>query len=324
MTNTPTTVENMPTKVDQLRFADPHNAERYPLPVAGACVWQRQNDGWITRIDLADLPAGSILAPSLSVLSDEPYGFQFTLFSGARGSWPLPCTPRNEATPDASTRRVRTVLDCYHILKPLRNVRIEVSCRAAKEPENYLLVLSVRPVELPPDTRPPEAAACLQDPPRRSQMLENPRIASRICSPMAAGMVIGHHGHAVDWRKFLADCYDPVTKMYGMWPLAIRAASHYGCLGAVELLDSWDDVRQCLAANLPVVASIRFAQGQIPEAPLAATGGHLIVVHAVNPDVVRVNDPAAPNHGTVTRCYSTPALAEAWFRHRGAAYILLP
>ena len=312
------------SKVLSLRFADPHNAARYPLPVTGECAWQRQDNGWITRIELPDLHAGYIIAPSLSVLCDEPYGFQFTLCSGTKARWPLPSSPRTEPIQDASSRKVRTALDCYHIIKPLCNVSLEVTCSAPGEPTNYLLVVSARPVELSPGALPPHSAECRQVPPQRSQMLENPRIASRICSPIAAGMVIGYHGHAVDWRQLLMDCYDPVTKMYGMWPLAIRAASHYGCLGAIELLASWDDVSSCLTADLPLVASIRFAKNQLPGAPLTATGGHLIVVHAVNSERALVNDPAAPNHGAVARSYPTPALAEAWFRHRGAAYILLP
>ena len=155
-------------------------------------------------------------------------------------------------------------------------------------------------------------------------MLENPRIASRICSPISTGMVIGHHGHSVNWHSLLQDCYDPVTKMYGMWPLAIRAASRYGCLGAVELFSGWSQVSACLAADVPIVASIRFGKGQLPGAPLNASGGHLIVVHGLSSNSVRVNDPAAPDHGTVARSYPAQALAEAWFRHRGAAYILLP
>ena len=57
---------------------------------------------------------------------------------------------------------------------------------------------------------------------------------------------------------------------------------------------------------------------------MAATAGHLVVVHGLEGDSVLVNDPAAPHHGAVNRRYPVTAFSEAWFRHRGAAYILLP
>ncbi len=315
---------NSASKSISLRFADSDTAGQYPLAVSAGCQWQRNGETWLTRIPLPDLAAGSILAPSLSVLSDEPYGFQFTLHSDGAASWPLPAVPRQASSPEASNRRVRTALDCFHLLKPLRGASLEVICHCAQQPARYLLVISQRPVDIPAVTAPTAEVHCLRAPPRRSQILENPRIASRICSPISTGMVIGHHGHSVNWHSLLRDCYDPVTKMYGMWPLAIRAASVYGCLGAVELLSGWPEVGACLAADIPLVASIRFGKGKLPGAPLSASGGHLIVVHGLSPNTALVNDPAAPNHGSVARSYPTQALAEAWFHHRGAAYILLP
>jgi len=307
-----------------LRFADSATAEHYPLAVSAECEWQRKGETWSAHIPLSDLAAGSILAPSLSVLSDEPYGFQFTLMSNETASWPLPDVPRQQSSPAVSDRRVRTALDCFHLLKPLRAASLQVTCHCAQQPTRYLLVVSMRPVDMPSVAAPAVEVRCHRAPPGHSQMLENPRIASRICSPISTGMVIGHHGHSVDWHSLLRDCYDPVTKMYGMWPLAIRAASHYGCLGAVELFSGWQEVGACLAADIPLVASIRFGNGLLPGAPLGASGGHLIVVHGLNSTSALVNDPAASNHGSVARSYSTQALAEAWFRHRGAAYILLP
>ena len=53
-----------------------------------------------------------------------------------------------------------------------------------------------------------------------------------------------------------------------------------------------------------------------------ACGGHLVVVYGITEDAVLVNDPAAPNRGVVPRRYPIEQFAQAWFRHRGAAYIL--
>ena len=57
---------------------------------------------------------------------------------------------------------------------------------------------------------------------------------------------------------------------------------------------------------------------------MQATGGHLVVVTGVDGDSVLVNDPAAPYHGVVSRRYPLDAFSRAWFRHRGAVYILCP
>ena len=112
--------------------------------------------------------------------------------------------------------------------------------------------------------------------------------------------------------------------MYGMWPLAIRAASRFGVIGAVELLSDWSMVLTCLAQQRPVVASIRYAQGALQGAPQAASHGHLVVVYGIDDSQVLVNDPAAPDRGSVSRRYNINEFSEAWFRHRGAAYILAP
>ena len=93
---------------------------------------------------------------------------------------------------------------------------------------------------------------------------------------------------------------------------------------AVELFSDWSPALQCLEAGLPLVASIRYGDGELPNAPMRATGGHLVVVTGVDGDSVRVNDPAAPYHGVVSRQYPLDAFSRAWFRHRGAVYILCP
>ena len=55
-----------------------------------------------------------------------------------------------------------------------------------------------------------------------------------------------------------------------------------------------------------------------------ATGGHLVVVHGLAGRDVLVHDPAAAHHGAVMRRYPVDAFSRAWFRHRGAVYILCP
>jgi hypothetical protein len=242
----------------------------------------------------------------------------------AQGDYPLPLVPSSDKPHDPSDKRVRTAIDCFHLLKKTSPSSLTVTCHSATAPERYLLTVSARPNELSPPT------GCVFDPirtrlpPAHSQMLENPRIAGGICSPVSTAMVLQLHRPTVSVGSIISSCYDPVTRMYGMWPLAIRAASRVGCLGAVELFEDWNPVVACLEHDMPVVASIRYGKDELQGSPQASSGGHLVVVHGLEDRWVLVNDPAAANHGTVNRRYLIDEFASAWFRHRGAAYILAP
>jgi hypothetical protein len=289
--------------------------------------WLPVTDGWLAVIELPDLPAGHIIAPSLSVLDAADYGFQFCLCVEAT-RYPLARVPGQEELANASDSQVRTAIDCYHSLKPLSRVRLEVRCQSQRRPQRYLFSISARPAVLEADipgcgVRGAAPALRTRLPPAWSQMLENPRHAAGICSPVSAAMVLAHHGHLPLREGFIAACHDPITRAYGVWPLAIHAASRYGSIGAVELFEDWTPVIACLERDLPLVASIRFGAGMLPGSPMPATSGHLVVVHGIEGDTVLVNDPAAPHHGAVNRRYPITAFSEAWFRHRGAAYILL-
>ncbi|MFV2090953.1 MAG: C39 family peptidase, partial [Pseudomonadales bacterium] len=267
--------------------------------------------------------AATIIAPSYSMLGQPDYAFQFTL-STPQGDYPLPVVPSSERLADPSDKQISTAIDCFHTLKKIGPSRLIVTCHSPLAPERYLLAVSVRPTELAPPLGDCFAEVRTKLPPSHSQMLENPRISAGICSPVSTAMVLGLHKPAVSVGSIISACYDPVTRMYGMWPLAIRSASSVDCLGAVELFRNWEPVNACLERGVPVVASIRYRKGELPGAPLAATGGHLVVVHGLHDHRVLVNDPAAPNHGSVGRNYPVDAFAAAWFQHRGAAYVLAP
>jgi len=311
----------------RLRFADDLTAGRYPGDVVGPAPWLAAGDGVAIEAEIAlgALAAGTIVAPSVSLLDLWPYDFSFELVSTA-GRWALPPVPSRagERAPEGAGGAVRSVIDCWHLNADLEDVRVVCRVTAPGAPARYLLTVSVRPVHLADLPEPPAGEHLTAAPPRFSQMLENPRIAGRICSPVSLAMVLAMPPAAVPLHEVVPLCLDAATGMYGLWPLAVRAASRFGRLGAVELLEDWSLVTASLDAGVPVVASIRYGAGGLPGAPQNATGGHLVVVHGVHGGMVAVNDPAAPDRGSVLRRYPVARFAEAWFRHRGAAYILLP
>ena len=318
-----------------LRFADEKTVQHYPLEIPGPIEWHPLDEGWQATVPMPDIPARSIVAPSLSILDEPDYSFRFTFRTGnkeyALNEVPPQAPDANKTTSSAngSDSRVRTAIDCYHTTRKATDTSMVVTCRGSALPERYLLTISIRPEEMTVDPIGELPTVRTPLPPTRSQMLENPRIASRVCSPVSTAMALGVFGQRVDYQGIIDACFDPVTKMYGMWPLAIRVASRHGCIGAVELMSDWSDVIAILERGYPVVASIRYGMNELPGTPQRSTGGHLVVVHGIvnsrsSGQLVLVNDPAAPNHGTVTRRYPLDAFSKAWFRYRGAAYILTP
>lgn len=304
---------------DVLRLADPITAAAYPMPCHGQAQWQSCSTSVSATIHLGRIDPGSIVVPSLAILGEPDHRFQFALLAGA-GRWQLNTVPADSAAEPFPDQSVTTHIDCYHVHEQLEDARLEVEVRGLAAVARYLLTCSTRPIELEEVKLPTFAAKC-SPPPAISQMGE-PRIGPRICSPTSVAMVLSGKGIPIRLSEISADCFDPVTNLYGSWPMAIRAATQHGVPGAVEVFESWDQLRPVLGSGLPFVASIRFARGQLPGAPLPGTGGHLVVVYGCSPEQIWVNDPAAASADAVPRTYDAAAFTRAWLAHRGAAYIL--
>ena len=344
-----------------LRYADPQTLTQYPLEISSTADWQPEGAmpddaperartpapvaGWQFSVELGPLPKGEMIAPSLSLLDAPDHRYLFSLEADGKTFDLAPIPPRAEdknrrghSSEERSQRErerkatVRTAIDCFHVERKVRRARLHCSLQTATPPSRYLLTISIRPTEIRV-AAPGSLPRTMATPPASiSQMLQNPRIASRVCSPVATAMVLAAHRNAlkaagrqsVATEHVIDSCHDPVSGMYGLWPLAIRSAANAGLIGAVELFSDWTPALQCLSAGLPLVASIRYGAGELPGAPMPATAGHLVVVAGVDDKDVLVNDPAAPNHGTVSRRYPLEAFSRAWFRHRGAVYIVGP
>jgi hypothetical protein len=160
------------------------------------------------------------------------------------------------------------------------------------------------------------------DVPALSQMVEDPAIASRICSPTSVAMVLGALGLPATAAAVAEDVFHPGLDRYGIWPAAIAAAGRRGALGYVLRFPDWSAAAWCLEHGLPVIASVRYEPGGLPGAPMESTSGHLLVITGQDGSEVLVNDPAAPTAATVSRRYSLEALARAWLGGSGIGYIL--
>lgn len=303
------------------RFADPDTGRRYPLPCRGPVTWRSAGDKHTAIIKLPPIANGAILVPSLSMVS-VPDRFQFVLHASQR-SWALHEVPCRAGPEPSAHPGVTTHVDCFHVHETLSGAELEVTVTAMAPPVRYLLTVTARPLELETPEAPTRAAMC-KAPPPVSQMNLGAELGPRVCSPTCITMLLAQHGYAADLKSVCESCFDAVTNLYGIWPLAIRCAAAHGVLGAVEVFDSWDDPLRLLEAGLAFAASVRFGKGELPGAPLPQTSGHLVVVNGADPHDVHANDPRAPDDASVPHRYPAAEFSRAWLKHRGAAYILLP
>jgi hypothetical protein len=294
------------------------SSSAYPLPVGADIHWQAIEGGYQTSVDLPPCPAGHIIVPSLS-MTGAPFRFQFELKIPGSDPVQLNAVPAEKAAPQpAAGAPVSTHIDCYHTREDLPASRLLVSVDRLSEP--WLLTLSIRCVEQP-QIKPQPMQVQAHPPLPISQMQGPEKIRGGICSPTSMAMLL-NRPERDGWLDFVEACRDSVTGMYGVWPLAVRAAGLANRLGAVEVFSDWSEVLPVFNAGLPMVASIRFAENKLPGAPLTKTSGHLVVVYGVDGEEVLILDPAASDHNEVARRYPLQAFTDAWFAHRGAGYIL--
>ena len=309
------------------RFADAASAARYPLPVDGAAEWTGSATEQRVTLSLPPLRPGSLLVPSLALPTadrEAPPRHRWTLRSGTR-AWPLPAVPAEPASASAAEAEahpdVSRHIDCFRVHRAVDDAELELSVETATPPPAYLIAVSRRPFTIADVPSPTTDSHLAAAPPPRSQMSAPAEIAPRICSPTCVSMVLNLWQRPHDWLTLCDECRDPATGMYGVWPLALRAAARRGIAGAVETFSDWEAPLRVLAAGVPLITSIRFEAGELPGAPLTDTGGHLVVVYGAGPAGVAVCDPAAAA-GEEVRVYPAAAFSRAWLRQRGAAYIL--
>ena len=181
--------------------------------------------------------------------------------------------------------------------------------------------------------RPPLAAA--DDPPlgtavhlpvpARSQRVEHADLVDHICSPTSVGMVLQYYGVDLPTAQVAAGVFDHEAEIYGNWPFNVAFAGSLGLQGVVRHFATLGALERELQQGHPVIISIAFAAGELPEAPISDSAGHLLVVTGVTAaGDFEVNDPAAyPQHGqAVERVYGREHLRGVFLGHGGIGYVI--
>lgn len=298
---------------------------RYPLPMGDAPEWRCALDDNGQRVfewshDLPDIPPDHIIVPSFACRPAET-GYQFALHAGEPYELqPVPAHKPQKNNASGAPRAVSTHIDCWHTERNVTAARVTLRVITTATVDDCLLTLTIRPLVATPPV-PPAIDVVAAQPEATSQMLAESSIRSRICSPTALYMALSLTSGRPAWSDTVNACYDPATKAYGSWPLAIRWAATNGTLGAVEAVADWSTALRVLQTGTPLVCSIRFAKDQLPGAPLSQTSGHLVLLQGVQRGEALVYDPAAPTNAEVARRYPLARFSEAWLHRRGAAYM---
>lgn len=172
------------------------------------------------------------------------------------------------------------------------------------------------------------------DIPQRSQMVY-PNGGPVWCSPTSISMVMAYWSDKLGEPALnqtvpmvAAAVYDPVYRGNGNWPFNTAYAAQHGLVGYVSRMSSLAQVERWIEAGIPVVASVAWNPGDLGNASVPSTDGHLLVIVGFTPDGdAVVNDPAAnPNLGqSVRRVYARGQLERLWLeRSGGTVYLIYP
>jgi len=159
------------------------------------------------------------------------------------------------------------------------------------------------------------------------------------CSPTSTSMVLGYYdalptassyswvpgGHVDPWVDAAArSTYDASYRGTGNWSFNAAYAAPLAGHAFVTRLRSLREAERYIAAGIPLVASVSFGRGELANAPISSTNGHLLVVVGFTKtgDVI-VNDPAATQRSAVRRTYDRGQFENVWIpRSGGLVYVI--
>jgi hypothetical protein len=290
-----------------------------------ATAWHREGDDallecgpWAPR-----RPAVHLL-PAYAPLAPVAPAFRFELSARVAGAWsPWVATitlGRAEFPPLPTAAGALTAdVDQLTAAHPPEAIRLRVRSRGPV-PDAWLASLSAAAAT--GDFGAPPGAGTAVSVPALSQVGEDAAIAMRICSPTSVAMVLRYWGRPATAVAVAADVFHADTDQYGVWPAAIRAAAVRGVAGYLLRFPDWTAAAWCLGRGIPIIASIKYATGELRDAPLDATTGHLVVLTGYTDGLVLVNDPAATTMEAVPRRYRRDELTRAWLARGGIGYVL--
>jgi hypothetical protein len=278
-------------------------------------------------------PAATSFVPALAIHTAAPFSARLELSVRVDGTWSpwvggASLGPASfEPMPSAGALEVD--VDVFRSTAPTEAARLRLRLHTA-EPDVVMAapwMLSLSASDGVPgsfDAPPARVGRIALEVPARSQMDGGVAIASRICSPTCVAMLLDFWRRPATPLEALAtEMFHPGLELYGVWPAAILAAGRRGLGGYLLRFPDWTAAQWCLTRGLPIIASVRYAAGELTGAAASATPGHLVVLTGWDGDDVLVNDPAAPST-SVARRYPRAELTRIWLERTGIGYVIFP
>ncbi len=160
--------------------------------------------------------------------------------------------------------------------------------------------------------------------PMKSQMDEDDAIKNVVCSPTCLAMVLSYWGHDEPVASVARNVFDNGARIYGNWSFNVAYAGSLGYKSYVDHYADLEGIKLQILRGVPVIASIRFKEGELTNAPIKSSNGHLVLVRGFKTvdgiEYVIVNDPAAKGE-LVRREYPAREFEKVW---RGIVYITEP
>ncbi|NJM08192.1 peptidase C39 family protein, partial [Candidatus Gracilibacteria bacterium] len=119
--------------------------------------------------------------------------------------------------------------------------------------------------------------------------------------------------------------FDPVYDGTGNWGFNTAYAASLGLLAYVTRLQRLDQLGRWLATGVPVIVSIAWQEGELANAAIPRSPGHLLVVTGLTADTVYTADPAGASLAVVERRYHIAQFFDCWQHGSdGTVYLIHP
>lgn len=154
------------------------------------------------------------------------------------------------------------------------------------------------------------------------------------CSPTSISMVMAYWSNILSQKNLTQTVPDAAKGTYdftydgtGNWPNNTAYAAEFGNIRAfVTRMYSMSQLEQWIKYGVPIVVSLAFGPGQLPNSPIPSSTGHILVVRgfASNGDVI-ANDPAAATDAAVQIVYPREIFQQLWLNTSdGTVYVIYP
>lgn len=273
------------------------------------------------HLHLGPMNKGDRILPCLTSSKLQPHQFVLTANSETCALSPM----GKLASPiESRSKAISSHIDWFAIDADLDSVYLELNLTTAELAKDSIICLSFRDkqdatVEKSWDL--PDNSKILAVP-AISQMQERTQIRNGICSPACVTMLLKYHEKNISLATMATKSRHSPSGLFGHWVANMQAATEMGVVAGCMYCPSLTGLKRCLDNDIAIATSIKYKSGQLPDAPLDSTSGHVIVIRGFAQGQVLVNDPAASEHGTVARSYDCSAFANAWQQHHRIVYLL--